>query len=138
MTASRVSLPVPAPPPSAIIIPPAGPPEPASSPDSHREGDKFCAALQMPFPKTSNLSCFACSFLPHYLLCGGRPFVSGEKRRFTASFKPNLSFLMNVLMGGCSERVKEWLNREPVGVSDRFVRSNDVLLWVIGQIIFHR
>lgn len=44
---------------------------------------------------------------------------------------------MNVLMGGCSEQVKEWLNREPVGVSDHFVRSNDVLLWVIGQIVFY-
>lgn len=45
---------------------------------------------------------------------------------------------MNVLMDGCSERVKEWLNWEPVAVSDHFVRSNDVLFWVIGQIIFHR
>lgn len=35
---------------------------------------------------------------------------------------------MNVLMGGCSEQVEEWLNQEAVGVSDCCVRSNDALL----------
>lgn len=90
------------------------------------------------FPENFKLVLLCLQFPSSLFVGGGRPFVSGEKQRFTASFKPNLSFLMNVLMGGCSERVKEWLNREPGGLSDCFVRSNDVLLWVIGQIIFHR
>lgn len=55
---------------SAFIISPAGLPEPARSSDSRRKSDKVCTALQMPFPKyykTSDSSCFACSFHPPYL-----------------------------------------------------------------------